>query len=127
MRPVWHFVYSLMYSPPPPPLLGAEVTVHCAGRSGFRLLWGDWQPNLHCVVCQDAIEKAQKIAGVSGPINTNTNMAFVFIKPHAMKPAAIDLAKEMLTGAGIELGDSDVLDNKTIEEKVGKLGLRWRQ
>jgi nucleoside diphosphate kinase len=66
---------------------------------------------------KDAIEKAQKIAGVSGPINTNTNMAFVFIKPHAMKPAAIDLAKEMLTGAGIELGDSDVLDNKTIEEK----------
>lgn len=67
---------------------------------------------------QDCLKRAQTIAGVSGPITATKNQAFVFVKPHAMTPEAIALAKAKLTAAGITLGDSGRLDNKTIGEKM---------
>jgi len=35
--------------------------------------------------------KAQKIAGVSGPLPAAKNQAFVFVKPHAVTPATVAL------------------------------------
>lgn len=42
--------------------------------------------------------------GVSGPITATKNQAFVFVKPHAMTPQAIELAKSKLAAAGITCG-----------------------
>ena len=42
------------------------------------------------------VRKAQLIAGVTGPVMATKNTAFVFVKPHAVTPAVIDLVKDGL-------------------------------
>jgi len=65
----------------------------------------------------ECIRRAQAIAGVSGPIPAVKNQAFVFVKPHAVHPKAIELAQAKLTTAGITLGASGQLDGPTIEAR----------
>ncbi len=47
-----------------------------------------------------------------------TNSAFVFIKPHAVKDKVVDLVKDTLVEAGIEVTGEGVLSYKTIDEKM---------
>ena len=68
--------------------------------------------------CGDCLAKAQAIAGVSGPIPAVLNQAFVFVKPHAVTPATVQLVKEKLGQAGITITQDGVLDNQVISEKL---------
>merc|ERR1712086_17393 len=66
----------------------------------------------------DCLAKACKIAGVAAAPAPCTKMqAFVFIKPHAVTPAATDLVTAGLTKAGMKIVAQGDLDNKTIESK----------
>jgi len=67
---------------------------------------------------KDCLEKAQKIAGVTGPATLTKNSAFVFVKPHAVTDAVVTLVKEGFAKAGITITSSGTLDGKTIEEKL---------
>ena len=48
----------------------------------------------------DCLAKAQKIAGVKGDIGACANMAFVFIKPHAVTPKVVELVKAKFEEVG---------------------------
>jgi len=64
------------------------------------------------------LQKAVSIAGSSGTVTPITKMqAFVFIKPHAVTPAAKTLVKEGLQASGITVVAEGDIDNKTIESK----------
>eukprot|EP00992_Anisonema_acinus_P001651 TRINITY_DN10518_c0_g1_i1.p1 TRINITY_DN10518_c0_g1~~TRINITY_DN10518_c0_g1_i1.p1 ORF type:complete len:317 (-),score=102.35 TRINITY_DN10518_c0_g1_i1:264-1214(-) len=65
----------------------------------------------------ECIAKAQAIAGVSGPSTLTKNSAFVFIKPHAVTPAVIDLVKKGFQEHGIAIVAEGALDNKIIESQ----------
>eukprot|EP01052_Picozoa_sp_SAG31_P013209 SAG31_NODE_790_length_12082_cov_8.754319_6_plen_126_part_00 len=47
-----------------------------------------------------------------------TNAAFVFIKPHAVYPAVVDLVKATFAKAGIKVTGEGTLDWKTIDSKM---------
>uniref|UniRef100_A0A7S3YNM5 Nucleoside-diphosphate kinase n=1 Tax=Lotharella globosa TaxID=91324 RepID=A0A7S3YNM5_9EUKA len=66
------------------------------------------------------LKKAMSIAGVSSSWGTPTadkNMAFVFIKPHAVTDETKALVKSKLATAGIAITTEGSLDAKTIDEK----------
>jgi len=65
----------------------------------------------------ECLAKAQKIAGVSGPLPAAKNQAFVFVKPHAVTPATVLLVKNHLASAGVTVTDDGVLDSHVIESK----------
>ncbi|KAL1498532.1 hypothetical protein AB1Y20_013853 [Prymnesium parvum] len=65
----------------------------------------------------ECLKKAQAIAGVSGPRPAGKMQAFVFIKPHAVTPAAEALAKSSFAKAGISVYKEGVLKGREIEEK----------
>jgi len=63
----------------------------------------------------ESLEKATKIAGVSGDTSTPiTNQAFVFIKPHAVTEAVVALVKDKLGVAGIKILSEGAIDSKKI-------------
>jgi nucleoside diphosphate kinase len=64
------------------------------------------------------LTKCQKIAKGSGPTNFTKNMAFVFVKPHAVTPKVVDLVKKKFAEAGISIVKEGSLDGKTIESKL---------
>jgi len=47
----------------------------------------------------------------------NTNRAFVFVKPHAVKPSVVELVRRRLGEHNIAVVNEGVLDNNVIEEK----------
>jgi len=64
------------------------------------------------------LTKCQKIAGGSGAITFSKNMAFVFVKPHAVTPKVVDVVKKKFAEVGISIVKEGILDGKTIEEKL---------
>uniref|UniRef100_A0A7S4G7Y2 Nucleoside-diphosphate kinase n=1 Tax=Eutreptiella gymnastica TaxID=73025 RepID=A0A7S4G7Y2_9EUGL len=69
--------------------------------------------------CKRCIEKACAIAGVKAPeVKPTKNQAFVFVKPHAVAPATMELVKKGFAAAGISIVSGGSLDNKTIEKKL---------
>ena len=67
---------------------------------------------------KDCLQKAQAIAGVTGPVSATKNQAFVFVKPHAVTAAVVLLVKNKFGDSGISITDDGILDNKIIEEKL---------
>lgn len=66
----------------------------------------------------ECLARAQKIVGGSGAITFTKNMAFVFVKPHAVTPKVVELVRTKFTEAGIAITKEGTLDGKTIEEKL---------
>jgi len=66
----------------------------------------------------DCIAKAKAISGATGTTTLTKNMAFVFIKPHAVNDAVVSLLHESLAAAGIAIVAEGVLDNKKIERDL---------
>jgi hypothetical protein len=64
------------------------------------------------------LEKAQKIAGVSGPRPKVKMHAFVFIKPHAVSDQVKALAKSSLAAAGINVYKEGSLTGPVIEKDL---------
>jgi len=66
----------------------------------------------------DCLAKACGIAGASGTMAPlATNAAFVFIKPHAVTPKAVEAVKAAFAEKGITITGEGVLDGPTIDEK----------
>merc|ERR1719265_1914770 len=66
----------------------------------------------------DCLAKACGIAGASGTMTPlATNAAFVFIKPHAVTPKAVEAVKAAFAEKGITITGEGVLDGPTIDEK----------
>jgi len=51
-------------------------------------------------------------------LSKRTNSAFVFIKPHAVTPAVLELVKSKFADEGIVVTSEGVLDYKTIDQKM---------
>ena len=66
----------------------------------------------------DCLAKACALAGAAGEMPPlATNAAFVFIKPHAVTPAAVEAVKAAFAEKGITITGEGVLDGPTIDEK----------
>jgi len=66
------------------------------------------------------IQRLQEIAGVKDEGKEEkftSNSAFMFIKPHAVTPAAVALVTEQLAALGLKVTAQGELDNETIESK----------
>jgi len=61
------------------------------------------------------ITQLELMTGVTG---RKTNAAFVFVKPHAVTPAAIALVKEKLAAAGITIKSTGSLSAETIDKEM---------
>eukprot|EP00967_Tisochrysis_lutea_P101379 scaffold152075_cov31-Tisochrysis_lutea.AAC.1 len=64
------------------------------------------------------LEKAQKIAGVSGPRPKGKMQAFVFVKPHAVTDQVKQLAQAKLKAAGITVCSEGSLTGPVIEKNL---------
>ncbi|KAK3280102.1 hypothetical protein CYMTET_12043 [Cymbomonas tetramitiformis] len=73
---------------------------------------------LEDINADECLAKCQKIAGVSGPVVPVKNMAYVFIKPHAVTPAVVELVSSKFQAAGISVGQSGAIDNTKIEKDM---------
>jgi nucleoside diphosphate kinase len=62
-------------------------------------------------------ELEKKLSALTITYATKNNMAFVFVKPHAVYPKVIDLVKDTFGKAGISITGEGDLDYKTIDEK----------
>jgi len=65
----------------------------------------------------DCLKKACALAGSDASVEMGTNAAFVFIKPHAVTPAAVEAVKAAFAEKGITITGEGVLDGPTIDEK----------
>jgi len=63
----------------------------------------------------ECLAKAQAIAGVSGKRPAGKMQAFVFLKPHAVTPAAKELVASRFGASGVSVYSEGTLDAKRIE------------
>eukprot|EP00242_Pyramimonas_sp_CCMP2087_P012994 CAMPEP_0198209510 /NCGR_PEP_ID=MMETSP1445-20131203/16568_1 /TAXON_ID=36898 /ORGANISM="Pyramimonas sp., Strain CCMP2087" /LENGTH=310 /DNA_ID=CAMNT_0043883311 /DNA_START=60 /DNA_END=992 /DNA_ORIENTATION=- len=68
--------------------------------------------------CEDCLKKSQKIAGVEGDIPACLNMAYVFIKPHAVTPKVVELVKSKFEEVSITITKEGSIDGATIEKDM---------
>lgn len=68
--------------------------------------------------CDECLAKAQKIAGVSGDVPACANMAFVFVKPHAVTPKVVELVKAKFEEVGFAVTKDGAIDAATIEKDL---------
>jgi len=77
--------------------------------------------SLEDVNSDECIQRLKEIAGVQGEAKEDekytTNSAFLFLKPHAVTPAAISLVTEQLAALGLTVTASGELDNEVIDKK----------
>mmetsp|Transcript_594 Transcript_594/g.841 ORF Transcript_594/g.841 Transcript_594/m.841 type:complete len:338 (-) Transcript_594:164-1177(-) len=73
---------------------------------------------LEDINCDECIAKAQKIAGVAGDVPACSNMAFVFVKPHAVTEKVVALAKAKFEEVGINITKEGSIDGPTIAKDM---------
>eukprot|EP00238_Polyblepharides_amylifera_P000157 CAMPEP_0196572314 /NCGR_PEP_ID=MMETSP1081-20130531/2385_1 /TAXON_ID=36882 /ORGANISM="Pyramimonas amylifera, Strain CCMP720" /LENGTH=401 /DNA_ID=CAMNT_0041889595 /DNA_START=95 /DNA_END=1300 /DNA_ORIENTATION=- len=88
-----------------------------AAAAGLLPFYGIGSPAAHAESGQApgliAQVKALEIA-----LAKRTNSAFVFIKPHAVNAAVVELVKDSFADAGIEITGEGELDHKSIDEQM---------
>eukprot|EP00906_Rhabdomonas_costata_P018744 RCo027331 len=67
---------------------------------------------------KECLQKAQKIVGANGPANFTKNMAFVFVKPHAVTPKVSELVKSSLGASKINIVKEGTLTGPQIEKDL---------
>eukprot|EP00239_Pterosperma_sp_CCMP1384_P003346 CAMPEP_0197843710 /NCGR_PEP_ID=MMETSP1438-20131217/627_1 /TAXON_ID=1461541 /ORGANISM="Pterosperma sp., Strain CCMP1384" /LENGTH=311 /DNA_ID=CAMNT_0043454041 /DNA_START=70 /DNA_END=1005 /DNA_ORIENTATION=- len=75
--------------------------------------------SLEDINADECVKKACKIAGIAAPDSVDCpNMAYVFVKPHAVTEAVVKLVKEKFEAEGITVSSDGAIDNKTIEKDM---------
>jgi len=68
--------------------------------------------------CDECLAKAMKIAGVTGDVPECANMAYVFIKPHAVTAKVVELVKAKFEEVGFAITKEGSIDGPTIEKDL---------